>query len=99
MFNLFKIYNHVYTCKHLMYAFYEHVTFRQFHRNRCGVVDKPLVLYPEVLSVIPGSSSLLDETKPWSHFSMALAVGGILNTNSLNHLSSFIHFRCQKLTF
>ena len=27
-----------------------------------GVVDKPLALYPGVLSLIPGSSSMLDET-------------------------------------
>ena len=31
-------------------------------RSLCGVVDKPLTLYPGVLSLIPGFSSLLDET-------------------------------------
>ena len=30
------------------------------HRSGPGVVDKPLALYPGVLSLIPGSSSLLN---------------------------------------
>ena len=34
-------------------------------KNRCGVVDKPLALYPRVQSSIPSSFSLSDETKPW----------------------------------
>ena len=37
------------------------------------VVDKPLVLYPGVPSLIPGFSSMSDETKTWFSLHMTLA--------------------------
>ena len=46
-------------------------------------MDKLLALYPEVLSLIPSSSSLSDETKLWLLLHMTIAVGETLNTNSL----------------
>ena len=51
--------------------------------SRGGVVDKQLALYPGVQSLIPGYSSLLDETlESWPCLHMTLAVGGMLNTNT-----------------
>ena len=54
------------------------------NRSRHSVVDRPLSLFKGVLSLIPVSSSLSDETLihgPCLH--MTLAVGGTLSTNSL----------------
>ena len=50
-----------------------------------GVVDKALALYPGVSRLIPGSSSLLDETLSHGLISMSYDedVSGMLNTNSL----------------
>ena len=50
-------------------------------------MDKALAfLCPCVLSLIPSSSSLSDETKQWPCLHMTLAVGGTLITNSLTLL-------------
>ena len=39
---------------------------------------------PGFAGLIPGFSSLLDETKMWPHLHMTLAVGGTLNTYTLS---------------
>ena len=61
-------------------------------RSRCGVVVKPLALYPEVPSLIPSSSSLSDEALIGGpHLHMTLAIGGTSETLTLiNTLSSLI---------
>ena len=63
------------------------------HMSRHGVVNKSLALYPGVPSSIPGSTSLQDDTKPWSCLHMTSAFDGMLNTNSLTHSRLMLAFR------
>ena len=37
-------------------------SFQYKKKSHCGAVDKPLALYPGILRLIPGSSSLSGET-------------------------------------
>ena len=69
-------------------------------------VSKPTLyltrlVYPVVLSLIPGSSSLLDDTRPWSHLQMTLDVGGMLNTYThINHgIKGSIEHKLNKILF
>ena len=73
-------------CKHLLGLCHPqlHQPHNRLLRSRHCVVDKPLALYPRVLSLIPSSFRLSDETKPWPSLHMTVAVCGTFNTNFLS---------------
>ena len=66
-----KFYSSYFVCVSFWYV---HVSSHLFPPNRspCGVIDKPLYLYPGVPSSIPGSN----ETLSCDPASLSLAVGG-----------------------
>ena len=60
-------------------------------------MDKPLVLYPGVLSPIPGSSGLLDETlKPWPYLHLSFWWDVI---HKLAHSQQNLIFACDKFSY